>query len=409
MIKTMKHTNCVNDSNVFSYTIHCDTVLYNTHMLTTYDGGDSRKRVRDEKHMGELPQDILNQYYKYLCGEYRKKLTIANYYSCAKRFLAYTHNRINKENIQQWKIYANNHYRRIGSLNSNINAINVFLKWYLDTDIDLYNRLKLRVMPRTPSDQYSLNQEEYDKLLVQSRQNIETALIFSLLSHLLRPMEIINLKLKDRDKDMLYLDDTKTGNNHIIINQNLQNLWDNYLKVRPIPLEGHEEYLIIDNEPKWRGCHMRTTLPIRNRIYELGRQAGISKKVKPYTIKRTCITLMLDKDSKLFAGDPYLVQRMARHRKLETTMTYNRKDEAYIRKYHEHNVYASDINEESSSCKNIVDKLYTLQINNVSLQNYVKGEETDNTSVSFSTIFYTFLFNIKELLYRIMGVDFVEA
>lgn len=309
------------------------------------------------KKDSEDMEDTLQRYKNHLCGEYRKQLTITNYYNCIKRFLEHIHGNIDKENIQQWKIWANNHYRRIGSLNSNINAVNVFLKWYI-TDEDEYNRLKLKVMPRTETDEYSLNEEEYEKLFIQSRQNIETALIFELLSHLLRPREIINIKIQNRDKDILYLDDTKTGNNHIIMNQNLQDLWDRYLKIRPIPLEQYQEYLLIDNEPKWRGHRFKTTLPIRNRIYELGRQTGIEKKVKPYTIKRTCITLMLDKESKLYTGDPELVRMMARHKKLETTMKYNKKDEAYIRKYYKSKAYIQEKEEKISP----IDKLYTLLI-----------------------------------------------
>jgi integrase len=378
------------ENNIYSYTISYDTVLNNPIVFTSVKGGDSQRRKKRDVNMGEIPQDTIKDFYIYLCGEYRKQLTIRNYYSCVQRFLTYIHNCIDAQNIQQWKIWANNHYRRIGSLNSNINAINIFLKWYYKDDLNSYNNLKLRVMPRTPSDEYSLTQDEYEKLLVQSRQNIELALIFELLNHLLRPSEIINLKLKDRDKDILYLNDTKTGNNHIIMNKNLMELWDRYLRVRPIPLEEHREYLLIDNESKWRGHRFKTTLPIRNRIYELGRQAGINRRVKPYTIKRTCITLMLDKDSRLFAGDPELVRMMARHKKLDTTMKYNRKDESYIRKYHEQNVYTIPEQEKTSPSKSIGDKLYTLQIHNISPQICLNEDGIDNSSISFSTIFYLF-------------------
>ena len=271
--------------------------------------------------------DILQGYYDYLCGEYPKKNTKNGHYYNAKRFIEYTHGNINADNVQQWRIYANNHYKRHNSLNANINSINVFLKWI--------NKAEhcMKTVSQEESSEYSLDEKEYDKLKASSRDDLETALILELLSHLVRPQEIIDIKMQNRDKDVLYLEDTKTGNNHIIMSPELQELWDRYLTTRPIPLEDYKDYLLIDNESKWRGYKYKTTLPIRNKIEKLGHKANIDKKVKPYTVKRTCITLMLDKDSRYFTGDPLLVQMRARHKKLETTMRYNRKDESYIRKY----------------------------------------------------------------------------
>ena len=55
------------------------------------------------------------------------------------------------------------------------------------------------------SDEYSLTEEEFDKVLVESKQSIENALIFELLRHLIRPSGVINLKLKHRNGDRLYI------------------------------------------------------------------------------------------------------------------------------------------------------------------------------------------------------------
>lgn len=274
----------------------------------------------------------LKEYYRYLCGKYRKKYTVSNYFNMVKRFVEFTNNRVNYETVEQWKIWANNHYKRKNSLKSNINAINVYLKWLKKPELCMKN------VNGEESDEYSLTEEEFDRVLVESKQSIENALIFELLRHLIRPSGVINLKLKHRNGDRLYIADTdmsgKTGSGYVVMSQDLQNLWDRYQLIRPVPLPEYQDYLLIDNENKWRGYKYKTTLPIRNRIYELGRRAGISKRVKPYTIKRSSITLMLDKNSKYFVGDPKIVQQMARHKKLETTMKYDRRDENDIRNYH---------------------------------------------------------------------------
>jgi len=315
----------------------------------------------------------LQGYHSYLCGEYRKTNTIQNHYHNAKRFLEHTHNDITPGGICQWRIWANNHYKRKNSLNSNINSINVYLRY------SGLSELCMKTVGPEESNEYSLTEEEYKRLQVQSRQNIETALIFELLNHLVRPNEIINIKTQNRDKDILYLDDTKTGNNHVLINQTLQELWDQYLLVRPVPRPEYKEYLLIDNEPKWRGHKYKTTLPIRNRIYELGRQAGISKRVKPYTIKRTSITLRLDKTSGLFAGDLKIVQMMARHKKPEVTLRYDRKDDNDIRKYH------NGLNNiETKTPENISDgKPYSVNIKIVSPQD-LNNEDEGTSSYGFS-------------------------
>jgi site-specific recombinase XerD len=142
------------------------------------------------------------------------------------------------------------------------------------------------------------------------------------------------------------------------MSKQLQELWDKYLLIRPVPLPEYQEYLLIDNDPNWRGHNFKTTLPIRNRIFEIGRKANINKRVKPYTIRRTSITLRLDKNSKYFAGDPKLVQMMARHKKLSTTMKYDRKSDNDIRQYH---MSLNDIETKKPDSLS-VDKLYRLLI-----------------------------------------------
>jgi hypothetical protein len=98
---------------------------------------------------------------------------------------------------------------------------------------------------------------------------------------------------------------------------------------------------------------------------------------------------------------------MARHKKLDTTMKYNRKDESYIRKYHEQNVYTIPEQEKTSPSKNIGDKLYTLQIHNISPQIGLNEDGMDNSSISFSTIFY--LFFDDELVNIAVRTNVIEA
>jgi len=369
------NNNSTNINNIYKFT----TYYY------PYKEGDKEKNI---KLMGvKNMNNTLTDYYKYLCGKHRKHNTIRNYYNNTKRFLQHTHNQINNETIQQWKIWANNHYKKTNTLNSNINAINNYLQY-----MKMPKELLLKTYPPDDSNEYSLTETEYQQILIHSRQDTINALILQLLWHLIRPDEINNIKIKHRDHDILYLDDTKTGNNHIIMNTELQKLWDKYLMIRPIPQPTYQEYLFINPEYRWQGQKYKKTLWIRNRIERLGYTARINKKVKPYTIKRTGITLRLDKNSQYFMGDPQLVRMMARHRKLETTMKYNRKTDDDIRKYH---MSLNDIEPEKPSIDR-EGKKYRLVVDNVFPEDLNKitwdEDEHDGNCVSFSfSIFFSFV------------------
>jgi len=322
--------------------------------------------------------EVLERYRVFLSGKYRKHNTVHNHYHNTKRFLEFVGFRVNRESVQQWKVWANNHYKKINTLNSNINSINNYLQFVKRSD------LMMRTLPPGDSNEYSLSEDEYKRLLIASRNDTVDALVLQLLWHLIRPDEINQIKICNRDKDILYLDDTKTGNNHIIMDSVLQELWDKYLLIRPIPEEGNQEYLFINNEYRWRGQHYKKTLWIRNRISRLGYLAGIDKRVKPYTIKRTSITLRLDRNSQYFTGDPDLVRKMARHKKLSTTMKYNRKTDDDIRNYHR---LLNNI-EPSKELSLSDDKKYRLHIHDDFPEDlYNRKCEKDNNSFSFSFSF----------------------
>jgi len=387
-----KKTSVRNNSNSFSWSIEKDFI--NEFSISNLEvDNQENNNFLNENISGVRMKGILQRYRNYLCGEYRKKNTITNYFNRAKQFYCFVHGNIDQEHIQQWRIWANNHYRRKNSLIQNIQAINIFLDWSGKP------HLRMKIPQIEDSNEYSLTEKEYEELLIKARQDHETHLIIQLLDHLVRPNDIIQIKQNNRDKDILYLDDTKTGNNHIIMNTVLQHAWDEYLKIRPIPVPHSQDYLLICNEPKWRGHRYRTTLPIRNRVYELGRQANISKRVKPYTIRRTSITLKLDKNSQYFVGDPKLVQMMARHRKLSTTMKYDRKDDNDIRNYHKslNNITTKKPDSKSN------DKKYSIYINNSYAppqHSKQQEEEPENSTWSFSFSLFSSLLKTQPERHR---------
>ena len=65
-------------------------------------------------------------------------------------------------------------------------------------------------------------------------------------------------------------------------------------------------------------------------IKEIAQKAGITKYVAPYIIKPSSITLDFNKQV-----NPKIIQRKARHRKIETTLRYDHVSDDMVREYFE--------------------------------------------------------------------------
>ena len=65
-------------------------------------------------------------------------------------------------------------------------------------------------------------------------------------------------------------------------------------------------------------------------VVKLAQKAGITKYVAPYIIKPSSITLDFNKQV-----NPKIIQRKARHRKIETTLRYDHVSDDMVRAYFE--------------------------------------------------------------------------
>ena len=271
---------------------------------------------------------VLQRYRKYLCGVHRKKNTIKSKMSGAKQFFEFVRGDISKDGIQDWLLWSNKRFKR-NTVNNRINAVNQFLRWY-----GCPSEWSLKHIGFELTNQVALSESDMELLIDASKGDAESYLIVvALFDGILRPGEVINIRLGNRDGDRLFLDDTKTGNNSIVLSPRFRSAWDAYLKVRPVPNKGSEDFILVNTCRSDRGNRYLTCYALRRMLRLLARECGLGKSVTPYTVKRTSITLRQDKRSKYFAGDPKLVQRMARHKDLSTTMRYNCVDDDKVRSY----------------------------------------------------------------------------
>ena len=273
--------------------------------------------------------EILEKYYHYLRQKYHKKRTIYGNYVFTKLFLQWINKpakKITKKDVDRWKEYITQNYKPNGNL-KRITAVNNFLTWI--------GKEKLRLPYPKPEEtnRIILSEKEINSYLEASKEKPLWRLIALLqIDGLLRPSEFSNIKLSniDLENQKLYLDDTKTGNNYIIISPRLSEAIENYLPYRD-PLPEYKDYLIIIPDGKYQG---RTPSPcgyfILNQTKKIAVKAGIKKHVTPYIIKPSVITNDFNRNI-----NPKIIQRKARHKKIESTLRYDHTTDEMVIKHFE--------------------------------------------------------------------------
>ncbi len=273
--------------------------------------------------------EILDKYMKYLRQEYRKSRTAYNNYIFTKLFLQWINKpakKITKNDMLRWKEYIIHTYKPNGNLRRII-SVNNFFRWL--------GKEKLRLPTPKPeeSNKKVLSENELDQYLEASKEDPLWHLIALLqIDGLLRPSEFGYIKIRniDIENQKLYLDDTKTGNNYIILSPRLSQAIENYLPYRR-PLPEFKDYLIIIPRGKYKG---RPPSPyggfIKFQTKKIAVKGGIKKYVAPYIIKPSVITNDFNKNV-----NPKIIQRKARHKKIESTLRYDHTSDEMVIKHFE--------------------------------------------------------------------------
>ncbi|UCF12987.1 MAG: tyrosine-type recombinase/integrase [Thermoplasmatales archaeon] len=276
-----------------------------------------------------MNEEILEKYRQYLRREYRKRRTAYNYYIFTKLFLQWTNKpveKITKEDMLKWKEDIIHNYRPNGNIRR-ISSVNRFFKWLGKKDFIL------QVPKQEESNKIVLGEKELQNYIEASKSDPLMHLIALLqIDGLLRPSEFSNLKLSniDLENQNFYLDDTKTGNNYIIISPRLLEALKYYLPYRN-PLPEFEDYLIIIPNGRYSGRPPTQFGGFINyQTKKLAVKAGIKKYISPYIIKPSVMTLDFNNNV-----NPKIIQRKARHKKIESTLRYNHTNDEMVRKHFE--------------------------------------------------------------------------
>jgi len=277
-----------------------------------------------------MNEKILQKYKDHLHGKYDKINTIRASYYPVTYLLKYLNKPINKlteEDLLHWKAHINKHYKQ-NSRARLISSVNQFLRYINKPE------LKLSVPKIKQANKKTLSEQEYKRYLETSKTKPLWHLISLLQTDgLLRPGEFSKLKISNIDMEnrRYYLDDTKTGDNYIIISPMLEKAIKAYLPYRN-PSPEYKDYLIIIPTGRYKG---KPPAPcgtyIRGITKRIAAAAKINKRVTPYeTIKPTTITLDFD-----HYVNPRIIQRKARHKNIKTTLIYDHTDDKKLLEHFE--------------------------------------------------------------------------
>lgn len=274
-----------------------------------------------------MNEKIMEKYQQYLRGKYRKRNTRYGYYEYAKLFLQHfgkSVDEITYDDLDKWRIHITEKYKVNGNV-KRIQSVNYFFRWLGKED------MTLPVPRQQETNKIVLDQEELNRYVEASKSDPLDHLIATLqVDGLLRPSEFANLKISniDRKKMIYYLDDTKTGDNHIILSPRLMDAIDDYLPNRD-PKPEFRDHLIIIPEGRYRGTPPNERgVFVRNHTKQIAVRANIEKYVSPYIIKPSSITC--DFENRI---NPKIIKRKARHKRIETTLRYDHTDDEMVRQH----------------------------------------------------------------------------
>lgn len=225
-----------------------------------------------------------------------------------------------------WRGYLLHTYMKNGNARW-VASANHFTKWLGRED------LKISIPSQEHSNKIVLSEQELNDYLNASREDpFWHVIALFQVDGLLWPSEFSYIKIShlDIDNQTLYLDDTKTGNNYIILSPRLIKAIKDYLPHRE-PKPEFEDHLIIIPNGTYKGKAPKPFGGFINKTTkQIAQKAGIIKYVAPYIIKPSSITLDFNKNV-----NPKIIQRKARHRKVETTLRYDHVSDDMVREYFE--------------------------------------------------------------------------
>ena len=323
-----------------------------------------------------MNEDILRKYKSYLRQEHGKENTIKAYYDGIKHYSKYVKKPLNEttiKDLRKWKEHIVKTYEQ-NTVRIWLFGITKFYKWIGK------KRIKISIPAQVRAYRKPFSVEEKNRFLETAKEDpLDNLVALGLYDEILRPSELISIRLSDIDFDnhMLYLRDSKIGNTSVPMSPRFEQAVIDYLKVRDKPKDKFKDYLIINTMGKNKGEKILSTSIIRRVTKRTALRAGINRTVTPYkTIKSSAITLRLNDKV-----NPRTVQRIARHRDIKTTLIYDHSDDKdaldYLRtQEHQFNDYSKLPSKAKAQV--LLEKLFNGEIDNSTFNAGIELLRQDN-------------------------------
>jgi hypothetical protein len=240
--------------------------------------------------------DILDKYIEYLHQEYRKKGTRTNkigYARCFLRWLEQTkeksYENLTPQDTKDFKVYCLEHYKQNGNV-GRLNALNTFVDGFLDR-----SELRVTAPKSVQVNKPVLGSRDIERYINGASTPLEKLIVIYQIDGLLRPGEFSKLRisLHEEENQIIYLDDTKTGNNSIIFTPRMIDTYHYYLRCRVKPKhQKHHDHLIIIDKGSHYGLPLNPDRAdfIWRHTKKIAEKSSFKKNVYPYLIKPSAIT-----------------------------------------------------------------------------------------------------------------------
>ncbi|OLS30436.1 MAG: putative tyrosine recombinase XerC-like protein [Candidatus Heimdallarchaeota archaeon AB_125] len=323
-----------------------------------------------------MNEDILRKYKSYLRQEHGKENTIKAYYDGIKHYSKYVKKPLNEttiKDLRKWKERIVKTYEQ-NTVRIWLFGVTKFYKWIGK------KRIKVSIPAQVRAYRKPFSVEEKNRFLETAKEDpLDNLVALGLYDEILRPSELISIRLSDIDFDnhMLYLRDSKIGNTSVPMSPRFEQAVIDYLKVRDKPKDKFKDYLIINTMGKNKGGKILSTSIIRRVTKRTALRTGINRTVTPYkTIKPSAITLRLNDKV-----NPRTVQRIARHRDIKTTLIYDHSDDKDALEYlrtqeHQFNDYSKLPNKAKAQI--LLEKLFNGEIDNSTFNAGIELLRQDN-------------------------------
>lgn len=281
-----------------------------------------------------MNEEILKKYSIHLHGKYKKQHTRRNYYRFTKQFLTWLqqtknkdYEQITQQDLDEYKAYALNKWEQNGN-QSRYNAINNFNEQYRKKQ-----GLHINIPKSEKTTQQILSDKQLTNYLTTAKElnPLDHLIAIYQIDGILRPDDFLKLKISNHDLDnqILYTDDSKTGDESVILTPRMIQAFKKYLPYRIQPKnKNHNDYLIIINKGSNYGKPPVNTDYILRHTKKIAANAKIPHPVSSYMIKRSTLTQGFNHHT-----NPDILRRQARHKDIETTLRYNHTTDEMVKQH----------------------------------------------------------------------------